>query len=87
MSVTVRRKKVIKECDGGSCTGGVSAPFNTLNNTGGVGNPQPAQMAAMTAAEQSSPAAIGSGDNFGNIISKKPATQAKPHKFKLRKKK
>ena len=86
MSVTVRRKKVIKECDGG-CTGGVSAPFNTLNNTGGVGNPVPAQMAAMTAAEQSSPASIGSGDNFGNIISTKPAQQAKPPRFKIRKKK
>ena len=86
MSVTVRRKKKLEECDGG-CTGGVSAPFNTLMNTGGIGNPQPAQMAAMTAAEQSSPAAIGSGDNFGNIISKKPATQAKAHKFKIRKKK
>ena len=53
MSVTVRRKKVIKECDGG-CTGGVSAPFNTLNNTG---------------------------------ISTKPAQQAKPPRFKIRKKK
>lgn len=48
--------------------GGVGAPYATLNNTLGVGNAVPAQMAAMTAADQSSPAAKGSGDKWASLL-------------------
>ena len=79
MSVIVRRKKIIKECDGGAVGGAVqgmpSAPMNTLYNTGGMGNPVPP-----------SEHSAGSGDNFGNIISG-VSTQVGPKKYKLRRKK
>lgn len=70
MTVILRRKHIVKECD----AGGVSAPMATANNVGGIGNAVPAQMAAMTAADQCSPSAVGSGDFFGGAA--KPATQA-----------
>lgn len=61
MKYYIKKKKNVSECD----CGGVTAPMSTLNNVGGVGNVQPAQACAMTAAEQSSQSCIGSGDNFG----------------------
>lgn len=70
--------KKLSECDGG--VGGVP----TLNSTLGVGNAVPAQMAAMTGAEQSSPLCHGSGDLFGGIISKNPKKKRK--KFVIGKK-
>lgn len=50
---------------------------------GGVGNPAPASMAAMTAADQCSPACIGSGDNFGQVA----PVASKMKVVKIRKKK
>lgn len=85
MSVLLRRKKMVKECD----AGGACAPTATVNNVGGIGNAVPAQMAAMTAADQCNPASIGSGDRFDN--GSKIATQAsapkKGKKVKFRKSK
>ncbi len=51
-----------------AAVGGVGAPFATLNNTLGVGNAVPASMAAMTGAEQTSPAAKGSGDKWASLL-------------------
>lgn len=48
--------------------GGVSFPYNTLNNTLGVGNPVPAQQAGMTAADQASPLSNGSGDKWPALL-------------------
>lgn len=62
--------KNISECDGG-CVGG------DLSSTLGVGNAVPAQIAAMSAADQSSPLAKGSGDLFSTI---NPAKNDKPKK-------
>ena len=67
--------------------GGVSSPMSTLNNTPGMGNAQPAQMAAMTGSQQQSPLAKGSGDKWGNTIKNKPYTQAKSIITKKKKKK
>lgn len=87
MAVKLRRKKMIEECDGGA--GGASFPMQTVCNTGGVGNAVPAQMAAMTAADQCNPTAIGSGDLFG--VSSKMNTQSthpkKRHRVKFKKRK
>jgi len=66
--------RILKECDGG-----VSAPFQLPSNTVGIGNPVPAQMSGSTAAEQSSVAAVGSGDKFGSIVS---VSDQKPKKYK-----
>lgn len=72
MSIMVKRKKMVKECDGG-CP---SAPYSSAaTNIGGVGNPVPP-----------SETSCGSGDNFSNIISK-PAQQAGPKKYMLKRKK
>lgn len=51
-----------------SNVGGVGAPFATLNNTLGVGNAIPAGMAAMTAGEQTSVNAKGSGDKWPALL-------------------
>ena len=87
MSVLVRKKKTLKECDGSGCCGGdaggiggVGAPFvSAATNIGGMGNPIPPQ-------ENS----FGSGDNFGGSVAK-VSTQARALKmkqrFKVRKKK
>jgi hypothetical protein len=64
--------------------GGVNSPMSTLNNTPGMGNAQPAQMAAMTGSQQQSPLAKGSGDKWGGS---KPYTQAKSITTKKKKKK
>lgn len=80
MPVILRKKKTVLECD----AGGVSAPMSTVNNVGGVGNAVPAQIAAMTATEQSSPVAIGSGDLFGAAAS--VSTQASYSKKRNHKK-
>lgn len=48
--------------------GGVSFPYNTLNNTLGVGNPVPASQAGMTAADQASPLSQGSGDKWPALL-------------------
>lgn len=68
--------KNISECDSG-CVGG------DLSSTLGVGNAVPAQIAAMTAVDQSSPLAKGSGDLFSTID--KPKKKRK--KYVLAKKK
>ena len=87
MSVLVRKKKALKECDGSGCCGGdaggiggVGAPFvSAATNIGGMGNPVPP-----------SENSLGSGDNFGGSIAK-VSTQAAATKigprFKIRKKK
>lgn len=51
-----------------AAVGGVSAPYATLNNTLGVGNAVPASMAGMTAADQTAPAAVGSGDKWHSLL-------------------
>lgn len=51
-----------------SWTGGGSFPFQTLYNTNGVGNPTLAQQPGMTAADQNSPAAYGSGDKWPSLL-------------------
>lgn len=48
--------------------GGATFPFNTLYNTNGIGNAQPAQMAGMTAADQGSSMAKGSGDKWPALL-------------------
>lgn len=74
MAVMVKRKKIVKECDGGACAT-PSAPYSSAaTNINGMGNPVPP-----------SETSCGSGDSFGNIISK-PVTQARP-KYKLKRKK
>lgn len=79
-------KKVLVESD----VGGVSSPMSTLNNTPGMGNVQPASTAATSGAQQNSPDAIGSGDNFGNNIGKThtqdPSTKKKKKKKKKKRK-
>lgn len=65
--------KKISECDGGM--GGVP----TLNSTLGVGNVVPAQMAAMTGAEQTSPLCHGSGDLFGSNLYGTPKKKRKKY--------
>lgn len=56
------KRKSINECDGGCVGAGTMA---NLSNTGGVGNPVPAQISASSAADQTSSACLGSGDKFG----------------------
>lgn len=51
-----------------SWTGGASFPFQTLYNTMGIGNPTLAQQAGMTAADQNSPKAYGSGDKWPSLL-------------------
>jgi len=46
--------------------GGVSFPYNTLNNTVGIGNAVPASSAGQTAADQAK--AIGSGDKWPSLL-------------------
>lgn len=65
--------KNLSECDG--CIGGVP----TLDTTLGVGNAVPPQMAAMTAAEQTSSLSHGSGDLFGSKIKKSPKKKRKKY--------
>ena len=48
--------------------GGVSFPYQTLNNTMGIGNAVPASMAGHTAADQHNPAAYGSGDKWPSLL-------------------
>lgn len=48
--------------------GGVSFPYQTLNNTVGIGNATPASFAGHTAADQANPAAIGSGDKWPALL-------------------
>lgn len=68
MSVLVRRKKQIKECDCGMSIG--------------VGNAVPAQSSGMTGAEQSSNTCIGSGDSYGftSPVSTKSILKLRKHK-------
>ena len=80
MSVMVKRKKVLKECDGCGCAT-PSAPYSSAaTNIGGVGNPVPP-----------SATSAGSGDAWG--VTKKMSTQAGPvtenkhKKYKLKRKK
>lgn len=74
------KRKSINECDGGSIGAGMMA---CLSNTGGIGNPVPAQISASGAADQTSPSCIGSGDKFGcgNDLS-----FIKKRKYKIKKK-
>lgn len=48
--------------------GGATFPFNTLYNTNGIGNAQPAQIAGMTGVDQGSAAAKGSGDKWPALL-------------------
>lgn len=48
--------------------GGVSFPYQTLNNTVGIGNAVPASFAAQTASDQMSPTAVGSGDKWPSLL-------------------
>ena len=48
--------------------GGVSFPYQTLNNTMGIGNAVPASFAGQTAADQHNPAAYGSGDKWPSLL-------------------
>lgn len=48
--------------------GGVSFPYQTLNNTMGIGNAVPASFAGQTAADQSNVKAIGSGDKWPSLL-------------------
>lgn len=48
--------------------GGVSFPYNTLNNTMGIGNAVPASFAGQTAADQQNPQAFGSGDKWPALL-------------------
>jgi hypothetical protein len=48
--------------------GGVSTPYATLYNVPGVGNVQPAYLAATTGAQQSSPLSKGSGDKWPALL-------------------
>lgn len=66
----------IKECEcaGGECSAPVSTPPTSLESVPGMGNAQPAKMAAMTGADQTSKDCIGSGDKwtgFGDSKKKK----------------
>lgn len=83
MAVKLRRKKILRECDG--C---VSGPMQTVFNTGGIGNAVPGQIASMTGADQCSQMAIGSGDLFGTVGKMNTQTSAskkKRRKVKFRK--
>lgn len=60
----------------GAPAGGVSAPMATLGNTPGMGNATPASMAAMTGAQQTNPAARGSGDKWTSDSSVNTQTKA-----------
>lgn len=51
-----------------SAMGGVSSPYSTLYNVPGVGNAVPAQMGAMTANQQMSQDAKGSGDKWPALL-------------------
>ena len=48
--------------------GGVSFPFQTLNNTNGIGNAVPAQFAGATGADQTNVKSFGSGDKWNNFL-------------------
>ena len=48
--------------------GGVSFPYQTLNNTMGIGNAVPASFAGQTAADQSNSKAFGSGDKWPSLL-------------------
>ena len=87
MSVLVRKKKTLKECDGSGCCGGdaggiggVGVPFvSAATNISGMGNPVPP-----------SENSLGSGDNFGGAVAKVSTQVAAPKigpRFKIRKKK
>lgn len=87
MSVFLRKRKEIKECDmSGTCggDGGMTAPSglvfgNAATNIGGMGNSVPPT-------ENS----LGSGDNFGGVIGKVSTQKTSPNmksRYKVRKKK
>lgn len=48
--------------------GGVSFPYQTLNNTMGIGNAVPASFAGQTAADQSNINSYGSGDKWPSLL-------------------
>lgn len=48
--------------------GGVSTPYATLYNVPGIGNAQPAQVAATTGAQFHSPTSTGSGDKWPALL-------------------
>lgn len=66
----------VNECDGGGCAVGFDS-IGTLNTVQGVGNAVPAQMAAMTAAEQTDPKSFGSGDKWGVLGGEKKKKRRK----------
>ena len=76
------KKNSIFECDG---SGTVNT--TTLNSVSGIGNPVPAQSAAMTWAEQDSPDCIGSGDLFGKKSNTKSNIKKRYKKYVIAKKK
>jgi len=48
--------------------GGVSFPYQTLNNTMGIGNAVPASFAGQTAGDQQNPQSFGSGDKWPSLL-------------------
>jgi hypothetical protein len=48
--------------------GGVSFPYQTLNNTMGIGNAVPASFAGQTAADQQNGKSFGSGDKWPSLL-------------------
>jgi hypothetical protein len=48
--------------------GGVSFPYQTLNNTMGIGNAVPASFAGQTAADQANIKSFGSGDKWPSLL-------------------
>lgn len=54
--------------DANSAVGGVSFPYQTLNNTVGVGNAVPASFGAQTAADQQNINSFGSGDKWPSLL-------------------
>lgn len=80
MTMKHYKRKSINECDGGSVGAGTMANFS---NTGGIGNPVPAQISASAAADQTSSSCIGSGDKFGCV---NDFSFLKKRKYKIKKK-
>jgi hypothetical protein len=75
----------VNECDGGGCAVSPNA-VGTLNTTQGVGNAVPAQMAAMTAAEQTDPKSFGSGDRWGTLGDKNTKPKRRKNYYIARRK-
>lgn len=63
--------------------GGVYAPYNTLYNTVGIGNPVPAGKPALTAADYADGKSLGSGDKWPSLLPMALKVAAKTIGFEL----